>query len=395
MKHLLICACLLAAACNNRPPAEAEAKSEPVEHRRPGEIILTAEAQRNAGIVAEPVRLENVAETITATGELTVNEERTWNVGALIEGRIIEVLATPGDFVKAGMVLARMHSHDVHDSRADYRRASEEVARARAAVATAQRLRDRAARLLELKAASRQDVELAEAQLREALAVQRNAETEQARIRTHITEYLEVPLVGSGDSHDSDIPIKAPASGLVIDRKATAGTVVSPGQEVFRISDTSSVWMIARVNETDLSALRAGQNVRVLVRAWPDRPFQGRIVRLGEQLDPTTRTLQVRVLVPNPNGLLKPEMYAAAEIEGPGKRQRILVPTAAVQDLNGARAVFVKTSDSHFEVRPVETARVIAGSTEIASGLEPGEQVVVKGSFVLKSELLRGSLEEE
>jgi cobalt-zinc-cadmium efflux system membrane fusion protein len=386
------------AGCSGNGPAKTEAKADaPAEEKlKSGEVIMTEPAQKMAGITVELLQPGIVSESITATGELTVNEERTWTVGSHIEGRVVTVFAKPGDHVRQGAVLARMHSHEVHDSRADFRRASDELVRARAAALQATRLRDRAARLFELKAASKQDLELAEGQRREAEVAVRNAQTELDRVRTHITDYLEVSVSpGNEDRGEDHIPIKTPESGQVIERKASAGTVVTTGQEMFRITDPSSVWMMANVSESDLRHLRVGQSVRVIVRAYPDRPFPGRILRLGEALDPTTRTLKVRVLVPNRGGLLKPEMYATAEIERAGSRSALFVPEAAAQDLSGNRVVFVRTGPDRFEARPIQVARVLDGRMEVVEGLRSGEEVVVRGSFILKSQLLRSSMEQE
>ena len=387
---LLAAAALLTGCSGTKAPEPAKAHVEEAKPRA-GQIVLPAEAQRTSGIAVEAVQLETVNEVLSATGELTVNEDSTWTVGSHIEGRVVSVHANPGDSVAKGFVLARMHSHEVHDSRANHRRARDELARARAAAVQAKTLRDRAARLLDLKAGSKQDLELAEAHVREAEAAVRNADTELERIRVHITEYLLVSL----DEKDEDVPVKSPASGLVLERKVSPGTVVQPGQEAFRMTDPSSLWMIAKVAEGDLGQLRAGQPVKVLVRAHPGRAFSGKILRLGETLDPTTRTLQVRVLVPNPGGLLKPEMYATAEIERSSSRQALYVAESAVQDLHGSRVVFVRTAPDKFEARPIDVVRTLNGRLEVAAGLKPGDQVAVKGSFILKSQLLRSSMEEE
>ena len=393
MRYLVVLgAAVVLAACSGRKApeaAKAEATTQP--KAEPGQIMLTADAQHSSGITVEPVQLETVNDTLSATGELTVNEDRTWTVGSHIEGRVVSVHANAGDSVKQGVVLARMHSHEVHDARANFRRANDELARARAAAVQARTLRDRAARLFELKAGSKQEVDVAEGQVREADAAVRNAQTEIDRLKVHIVEYLQVTL----NEKDEDVPIKAPASGLVLERKVSAGTVVQPGQETYRMTDPSSLWMIANVAEGDLAQLRRGQTVRVLVRAHPGRAFSGSILRLGEALDPTTRTLQVRVVVPNPGGLLKPEMYATAEIERPASRKALYVPESAIQDMNGSRIVFVRTSAERFEVRPVDIVRTMNGRVEVASGVKAGDQVAAKGSFVLKSQLLRSSMAEE
>lgn len=394
MRYYVVLATLgLIAGCSSKAPeTAAKAESEPaaeVKAQAAG-LVLTPDAQRKTGIAVESVQLELVNEALSATGELTVNQERTWTVGSHIDGRIVSIHANAGDVVKEGFVLARIHSHDVHESRANYRKARDELGRAQSAARLARTLRDRAARLFELKAGSKQDVEVAEGQMREAETAVRNAETELQRARVHITEYLDVAL----DSDEDEVPIKAPASGLVVDRKVSAGTAVQQGQEVFRLTDPSALWMIANVAEADLAQLRVGQSVRVLVRAYPDRAFPGRILRLGEALDPTTRTLQVRVSVPNSGGLLKPEMYATAEIERKSTRHALYIPEDALQDLNGSRVVFVRTAADRFEPRPVDIARTLGGRLEVANGLKAGEQIAVKGTFILKSHLLRSSMEE-
>jgi len=148
--------------------------------------------------------------------------------------------------------------------------------------------------------------------------------------------------------------------------------------------------MMAAVDERNLAALRPGMPVKVSVQAYPDRTFRGRIEKLGEELDPVTRTIVARVGLPNEGGLLKPEMYAAAEIDLGPSAPALSVPQAAVQDVDGHSVVFVRVAPDQFEVRPVELARVVDSSRVVTSGLKPGEAVAAEGSFVLKSRLLLG-----
>src|SRR5205823_3324062 len=122
--------------------------------------------------------------------------------------------------------------------------------------------------------------------------------------------------------------------------------------------------------------------------------FTGRIIKLGEELDPKTRTLQIRILVQNPQGLLKPEMYATASIAEGAARAVLIVPEEALQDINGVPAVFVRKSATEFEPRTVKTGRHASGDAEITEGLKAGEAVVIKGSFLLKSQLMRRAIEE-
>jgi cobalt-zinc-cadmium efflux system membrane fusion protein len=192
---------------------------------------------------------------------------------------------------------------------------------------------------------------------------------------------------------DADlIPLKAPHAGIVIRRLVTPGTVLQPGAEAFTVSDLSILWMIAAVSEEDLRGLRAGMPVAVRVRAYPDTAFAGVISQLGPELDPVTRTLKVRVTVPNAEDRLKPEMYATARIDRGTSRKALFVPEVSVQDLNGNPVVFVRHGDADFEARPVRTKAKHDNEVEIAQGLSPGEVVTVNGSFILKSQLLRRSL---
>lgn len=395
MRRMMVILVFAAAACNRTPPpqpAGEAAESTNSEPAKPaGVLTLDAPAQKAAGLLIEGVEARSVEFGISAPGQLVFDEERTWTTGAITDGRVVSVRVKLGDSVKAGQVLASVHSHEVHDSRADMQSAEQEVKRAESAEALAIQQRDRAQRLFKLTAISREQLENVEQQVRNAEAATRSARIAAAKARTHLAEYLDIDP--EGDEHE--VPIRAPAASMVIERKATAGAVVTAGQEMFRLTDPGSLWLIAAVNESDLPALRIGQKVRVTVRAYQDRGFGGSILKLGEQLDPETRTLQVRVQVPNPGGLLKPGMFASVDVQRGSSRSALFTRSSAVQDINGQPAVFVRTGPQTFALRPVQVGQARDGAVEVTGGLQNGDQVVTKGSFILKSQLLKGSLTEE
>jgi RND family efflux transporter MFP subunit len=190
------------------------------------------------------------------------------------------------------------------------------------------------------------------------------------------------------------VPIVAPTTGTVIERKITPGSVVEPGEEVFTISELTTVWMMASVNETDISKLRVGNCARVITQAFPNVAFTGRVQRLGTELDPQTRTLQVRIVVPNPGLKLRPAMYANAQIDEGSSTSSFFVPEEAVQDINGSAVVFVRLNSDTFETRAVQIAQHLNGEAQISAGLRSGDQVVVKGSFVVKSDILKSQIGE-
>jgi cobalt-zinc-cadmium efflux system membrane fusion protein len=335
-----------------------------------------------------------------------VNENQTWRVGAVTEGRIVKVEANPGDMIKAGQVLARMHSHEVHEGRAEYRKALNELSRARAAEGFAKQVRDRAKRLYDLKAAALEQVERTQAEVRNSQAAVELAEAELERTKTHLVDFLQVSLDepdkhsdgphSEGSHGDEDlIPVKAPAAGTLLDRKVTAGSVVAVAAEMFVISDLSTVWMQANVGESSITHVRPGQAVRIEVQSQPGRSFSGRVIKLGDQLDPATRTLPVRIELANPGGLLKPEMYADAELAAGGTRRALFVAESALQEVKGQTVVFVEKSAGQYDARAVETGHSLDGRVSLLNGVAAGDRVVVKGAFILKSQLLKNSLSKE
>lgn len=385
-------------SCGSRPPKAVEAvvgRASPPLPRK--EVMLDRKAQRDAGIVVAPAEVRSLPEVLQATGRITLNENRTWRIGAVTDGRITHIYASAGDRVQAGQVLARMYSHDIHEARAEYQRAVSELDRLKANLDFALRVRERTRRLYELKAASLQQLEQAESEFKNAQAAVAHGQVELERTRRHLTDFLKVPIDLPAGEHEEEalVPITAPASGTLLERRVSIGTVVERSSELFVVTDLSTLCMIAAVSEEHLPRLRVGMPVRIQVQAYPDRSFAGRIARLAEELDPTTRTIQARVEIPNPSGLLKPEMYATAELELGGSEPAIFVPQTALQEVNGHPSVFVRLSEERFEARPVELGRLIGSSRQVTSGLKAGEWVATQGSFILKSLLLQSALAEQ
>ena len=390
---LLAATIIITNSCTSGKKADAAAPAEKVGSNNL-EVVLTTAEQQQVGVEVRPAEMRSVPEILHVTGRLALNENRTWRVGAVTDGRIMSVLANPGDIVHAGQVLARMHSHDIHEGRAMYQKAVADLSNARQNEAYALKARDREKRLFGLKAASTAQVESAENALKAAQTATANAESEVERTRRHLTDFLDVDLK-DGNTEDGDmIPIKAPANGVVLSRSVTPGTVLQPSAEAFVLSDLGTLWMIAAVSEEYLAKLKPGMSVQVFVRAYANEPFDATIQHIGEVLDPTTRTVMVRIAVPNSQNKLKPEMYAIGDIALGGSGAGIFVHEGATHEVNGQKSVFVRTQPDRFEVRPVETGRTIEGSLQVTNGLKAGDYVVTKGSFVLKSQLMKSSLSE-
>jgi membrane fusion protein, heavy metal efflux system len=389
---------LLVVSCTSKAPgsgAEPRA-SHPATSR--DEIVLSAAEQETGLIQTEAAALSNEPDMLRVTGRITLADDRTWRVGVRTDGLVMMVFAGLGDYVHKGQILARYHADEVREARAQYRTAISDLTRLEAAAGQAQRNYDRAQTLLSLKAGSMQQVEQARQDQVAAQAALKNGQIVVDRIRDQLEDDLRVPAdpaPGTPEEIADDVPILAPADGYIIEKVVTPGKTVQPSADTFVIGDLSQVWMLASVRQENLGQLRVGQSATVTLQGMASQSFPGKITNLGQELDPATRVMQVRIVLNNPGNRLRPEMLATAEIPVGGRKPALLVPSGAVQQMDGQDVVFVRTSPEHFTVRPVRTGETAGGKTPVLDGLKAGEQVVVRGSFILKSQLLKSTMESE
>ena len=397
MKHLVAAltvslACLAGCSRRDAAPLAAPAKEAPTARN---EVVIPADQQAAAMIETQAAVLSNEPDLLRVKGHIAIDDNRTWRLGVRTQGSVTKVYAGLGDHVTKGQILARYHADEVRDSRAMFRAAGSERERAVAASAQAQRNLDRAKRLLELKAGSVQQVEQAQQDLATAQAAVRKAEIEIDRTRDLLEDDLKVPAepsVNRKDETEDEVPIVSPADGFILEKNVTPGRTIEPDSVTFVIGDLSKVWMLASVRQEDLAKLRVGQGAYVTVGQIPR--LQGKIANLGQQFDPATRVMQVRIEIGNPNSALRPEMLADAEIPVGRAKAALVIGSDAVQQINGQDVVFIRTAPDHFAVRPVSVGETSGGKTTILQGIQAGDSIVVHGSFILKSQLLKASLEE-
>ena len=358
-------------------------------------VTLGAKAVSVAGIETAEARSVTRAATFDAPAVLALDEARTARIGSLVDGSVVRVLAEVGDRAGRGAVLAEMHSPVVHEAWADYRKAVSERRRRETELAWAARAAERAARLQEEKALSLQERQRAETDLVAAREELDRAKTEVRRAEEALGHLgvtnKEDPTGETGET----IPVRAPLAGVVLEKHVTAGTAVTPGTPLFVVSDLSSLWAMAEVDETRIPLVGAGRPARVRVAAWPDRAFEGKVTFVADAVNPKTRRVTVRCQVPNPGGLLKPEMYARVELGESAPREMVVVPEAAVQEMAGRPHVFVAGAKGRFEKREVALGASADGLVEVRSGVAAGEKVATQGSFLLKSQLLSASMPSE
>jgi cobalt-zinc-cadmium efflux system membrane fusion protein len=394
----------LLCACSERAAETSVAEPSPAD---PDLIRLDEAALRTAKITLAAAETASLATEFQVSGRVTVNENATARVGSFSEGVVVDCCEQVGAFVKKGQVLARLHSHEVHDAESDHRRAHEQLQSARTDLEYAQQVHQRASRLHELKAGSLQQVQQAETALRRAETAVGMAEAELRRAESHLRYLgfdppdLEHPeKQASAGSHEAEhethlLEIRSPISGTILERPVSQGAVVTPSDTLYVISDLSRLWVIAQVPERQLSLVRNGMTVDVAVTAYPGRTFSARVLQVENRLDPETRTVQVRCEIANPRGELKTEMYVSLVLRSPAGTPAVVVPATAVQQTDGEHLVFVPEGDGQFRARRVEAGRQSGSRIEILQGVAEGEQIVVEGSFSLKSELLKSQMSVE
>lgn len=181
--------------------------------------------------------------------------------------------------------------------------------------------------------------------------------------------------------------LRAQASGVVLEKRATAGMRFMPGEMLYQIADLSSVWVLADVFEQDLALVRLGQTANIRVDAFPDKTFTGKVTFIYPTVMPETRTAKVRIELGNATGLLKPAMYARVEIAASADRGKVLaIPDSAVLDTGTRQVALVQRGEGAFEPRPLKLGMRGDGYVEVLDGIKAGESVVVSANFLIDAE---------
>lgn len=202
-------------------------------------------------------------------------------------------------------------------------------------------------------------------------------------------------LVESPELIGKQLELKAPVDGVIIERNATLGELLDKSRDVFTISDPTQLWAIAEIKERDIAAVKIGQEATFTVLPYPSEKFHGKVVLIGNQVEAASRTLEIRIGVDNADGRLKPGMFADVEITTTMLENVLLIPDGALQTDGDNQIVFVAPGENKFEKRVVTLGEEQQGRVQVLAGLKPGEKIATEGSFILKSEMLKGELGEE
>ncbi|MBU5637334.1 efflux RND transporter periplasmic adaptor subunit [Geomonas sp. Red69] len=342
-------------------------------------VKMTAEVQKQSGVVVAAAKKLQIAGVISATGKVEANADRIAHVSPRISGKIVAVRASLGDSVGSGQVLATLDSVELGEALSRYHQSKTRLS-------LAQSNMERVKTLVDKKIAARKEI----------LQAETDYKTAQTELHTD-QERLSLYGVSAGDlkaDRKPLLPVRSPIAGVITEKHAIVGELADPAKSLYTVADLSSVWVLVDIHEKDLAKVHRGQAATVVVNAFPEAKFRGRITYLADVVDGTTRTIKARVEVANPGRKLKPEMFATVELATAADAPAVVaVPEEAVQELEGQKLVFVSEGEGVFEPRRVELGRASGGMVEVLAGVKEGERLAVKGGFVLKSELQKGEIE--
>jgi cobalt-zinc-cadmium efflux system membrane fusion protein len=331
------------------------------------------ETARLAGIETAPVRSSPGDLELVANARIVYDAARIAQVNARASGIVIEVAVDVGQWVARGARLLLIESAEVGANRSHL-----QAARARERIAESDYLRQQ--RLFEKGIAAAQEVQAAEKEWEASKA-------ETASLASALS------LIGPEAGQASRFDVVAPLAGTVLRRGATLGERVGPDRELFTIADTRTMWAEIDVPERSAGLVAPGLAATIEIDGCGGPPLHGRIESMGTEIDPVTRTAHARVPLENPDGALRANMFGRARIALNAPPQSSLrVPREAVQSVDGESFVFVRLREDLFETRRVSLGREREDGVEIANGLTGSEQVVTTGSFLLKTETLKGSI---
>jgi cobalt-zinc-cadmium efflux system membrane fusion protein len=372
MKRHVAILLLVAAGCSGHASNAATQPQPPA-----GEAWLTSQQVKNANLVVVPVADQDVGGAVVTSGKVTYDDKLVSHSFSPVTGRIVKIIAEPGQIVKKGAPLAVIESPDVGTAFSD-------LAKAHAELEAAERDYKRQKELFDAHAASQKDYESSLDNYQKA-----KAELSRAQKKASL-----LSKGGGADSVTQEYTLRALIDGEVVARNVSSGMEVvgqySQGNavELFTIGSLDHIWVVADVFEMDLGRIKKGARVTVRVVTYPNRIFEGIVDYVSGQLDPNTRTAKVRCAIANHDRNLKAEMYATVSISV-AERKALAIPRSAMLRLGDQTVVFVETGTApngqiRFERRPVAVDEDEGGDyLPVTHGLERGEKIVTSGAILL------------
>lgn len=336
--------------------------------------LFTVPADQMAHIKMVPVEKSKLPRVLHLTGTVAFNAFKTTPVFSAVGGPVQEILAEPGQTVHRGQTLLTVNSPDYSAARSTYLKAT-------SAFLLADKNFQRSKDLYDHKAIAERDLQQAESDRAQAQADLQSSEDALRALGIADPESLAKSTAKTA----GQIPVIAPAGGLVVERLVGPGQLLQAGTtQCFTISDMSSVWVLVNVYQNDLASVRVGDAVDITTDAYP-QVFHGKISYIADALDPNTRTLQARIVTDNPGNKLKKDMYVTANVQAGALSNALTVPDEAIlRDSENEPFAYVQTGSNQFARRAVKVGDSQNGRVLVLDGLKEGERVVGDGSLFLQ-----------
>ncbi|MGO4280789.1 membrane fusion protein, cobalt-zinc-cadmium efflux system [Cupriavidus sp. OV038] len=361
------------AGCSDKPEPTAEAPKLP-----PG--IVKPEENLQKTLKVAPVATSPFSEMLRVSGRIDFDEQRVSRIGASVTGRVTDLYGILGQEVKAGQVLARLHSSELGAAQMAFLKAeAQSTLQARNA--------ERARQLFAADVIGRAELQRRESEYAIAAAEMR-AYRDQLRVLG--MSAASIATLAKSGSIDSYSPVYSSIQGTVVERNVAQGQVVQPADALYTVADLSHVWVVAEVPEQQAAQVAEGQSVDIDVPSVANGAgrITGKLIYVGRTVNPQSRTVLVRTELENKEGRLKPAMLASMLIAGKPVDQLVVPESAVVRDGNDEQ-VYVETSPGQYRITKVKLGAESDGMRVVQGGIKPGDRVVVEGAFHLDNERKR------
>ena len=340
--------------------------------------VLKLTAAQLATLQISPVATRSFRSEEVTEGQIAVNGDSATQVFSPYSGQVVNVRVSPGEAVKKGRPLLSMAA-------VEFLQAQLDLLNGAAALKLASSVEQRRHAAYEAQGGSLQDWQQSQADL---VTAQTGYAAARNRLRILGRSDDQIGAIERADKPDPVTYVTAPIDGVVVDRQVGPGQYIQAGSSipVFTIADLSSVWLLAQVREVDAARVQRGQVVEVRVLAYPDQVFTATLTSVGAEVDPVTHRISVRATIANPDGRLKPQMFASCSIITSGESTSPAVPAEAVVREGDQARVWVVAQNNTLAARAIRTGRVSDGMVEVLEGLKPGERVVTRGGLFMDSE---------
>ena len=363
----LLTSLLLISGCKKSQPSGASQTAQDPNLVMANEALL---AQIKISVVSQG----DVSDILRVAGQIDFDEQALTRIGASVTGRVTQINAQLGNEVKKGDTLALINSSELSNSQLAYLKARSEKEFHRRTV-------QRAKTLFEADVISAAELQRRESEYEVASAQTRAAQDQLRVLGVNLKAMEELATTGAIDSVAS---VMATIKGVVVERKVTTGQVVQPADILFTVADLSRVWAVAQVPEQQVAQVKVGQSVRIEVPALENEKLIGKLIYVGQTVNPESRTVLVRTELDNTSGRLKPSMLASMLIESTPTK-RVVVPITAIVREQDADYVFIEEKPGSFRLKPVRLSSEHNGQRVVLDGLSQGMRIVSDGAFHLNN----------